>query len=142
MSGNEAAAIGSLRAVNTGEASYSSAAAQGAYAIDIQILGAACPGSEQPFISPDLGDAGASPILKSGYNITLETAAGAAGPNDCNNQPTESNYYAHAEPLTFSTSGTRNFGTTASGTIFFNLVDGTPVVLADMVPGGGGTAIQ
>src|SRR3954454_1362947 len=32
MSGNEAAAIGSMRAINTAEASYSSAAGQGGYA--------------------------------------------------------------------------------------------------------------
>ena len=43
MSGNESSAIGSLRAINSGEASYSSAAASGGYAIDARDAGAGCP---------------------------------------------------------------------------------------------------
>ena len=70
MSGNESSAIGSLRAINTAEASYSSAAGQGGYATDLKVLGAPCPGSAQGFISPDLGDpALPSPVVKSGYNV-------------------------------------------------------------------------
>ena len=36
MSGNESSAIGSLRAINTAEASYSSAAGQGGYSTDLK----------------------------------------------------------------------------------------------------------
>ena len=86
MSGNESSAIGSLRAINTAEASYSSAAGQGGYSTDLKVLGAPCPGSAQGFISPDLGDpALPSPVVKSGYNVLIAVSAtGAAGPNDCN----------------------------------------------------------
>ena len=38
MSGNEASAIGSLRAINSGEASYSSSCAAGGYAISLADL--------------------------------------------------------------------------------------------------------
>ena len=38
MSGNEASAIGSLRAINSGQASYSSSCAAGGYAIDLKDL--------------------------------------------------------------------------------------------------------
>jgi prepilin-type N-terminal cleavage/methylation domain-containing protein len=71
MSGNEASAIGSLRAINSGEASYSSSCASGGYAIDLADLVKApsgTPSGVQGFISPDLKSNG---VTKSGYNVTL-----------------------------------------------------------------------
>ena len=68
MSGNEAAAIGSLRAMNSAEASYSSAAGQGGYAILLATLALPCSGGTEGFISPDLA---LDPSTKSGYTITL-----------------------------------------------------------------------
>src|SRR5689334_2134076 len=102
MSGNESSAIGSLRAINTAEASYSSAAGQGGYATDLKVLGAPCPGSSQGFISPDLGDpALPSPVPKSGYNVVIvPSATGVNGPNDCNTVVTQTDYYATSLPLT------------------------------------------
>jgi type IV pilus assembly protein PilA len=142
MSGNESSAIGSLRAINSAEASYSSAASAGGYSIDLKVLGAACPGSAQGFISPDLGDpALPSPVLKSGYNVLIATAGAAAGPNDCNGVATETDYYGTSVPLTLGTTGNRSFGTNGAGTIFFNNTGVAPT-LAEMAPGGGGTPIQ
>src|SRR5258708_25762077 len=68
MSGNEASAIGSLRAINSGQASYSASCAAGGYAIDLADLVKAPAGSTQGFISPDLNVNG---VTKSGYNVTL-----------------------------------------------------------------------
>src|SRR5580698_1866281 len=68
MSGNEASAIGSLRAINSGEAAYSSSCAQGAYAVALEDLVKAPVGSTQGFISPDLKSNG---VIKSGYIVTL-----------------------------------------------------------------------
>src|ERR671918_177094 len=68
MSGNESSAIGSLRAINSAEASYSSAAGGGGYAISLAVLVTPCPNSSQGFISPDLGSNG---VIKSGYTVTL-----------------------------------------------------------------------
>src|SRR3954449_8191371 len=42
MSGNESSAIGSLRAINSAEVAYSSAAASGGYAIDLATLVVGC----------------------------------------------------------------------------------------------------
>ena len=143
MSGNESSAIGSLRAINTAEAGYSSAAGQGGYSTDLKVLGAACPGSSQGFISPDLGDPTLpSPVVKSGYNVLLTTAtAGAAGPNDCNGVATQTDYYSTSLPLTVGTTGNRGFATNAAGTIFFDATGIAPTE-AQMAPGGGGTPIQ
>ena len=143
MSGNESSAIGSLRAIHTAEASYSSAAGQGGYSTDLKVLGKPCPGSAQGFISPDLGDpALPSPVIKSGYQVLLTTAtAGAAGPNDCNGTATQTDYYSTSVPVTVGTTGNRGFATNAAGTIFFDATGVAPTE-AQMAPGGGGTPIQ
>jgi type IV pilus assembly protein PilA len=143
MSGNESSAIGSLRAINTAEASYSSAAGQGGYATTLPILGAPCPGSQQGFISPDLGDPGLpSPVVKSGYNVLVApSATGAPGPTDCNGGPTETSYYATSLPVTVGTTGNRGFASNAAGTIFFDPTGVAPTE-AQMAPLGGGTPIQ
>ena len=54
MSGNEASAIGSMRAMASGQAVYSSAAAQGGNATSLMIMRNTCPGGTAPFLSADL----------------------------------------------------------------------------------------
>jgi len=117
MSGNESAAIGSLRAINSAEASYSAAAGGGGYAITLSTLAAACPGTSQGFISPDLSQ---DPTIRSGYTVELETADRGKGPRDCNGQLTEVDYVATAVPVTVGTTGNRAFATSGAGTIFFD----------------------
>src|SRR5258707_12674179 len=54
MSGNEASGIGSLRAINSGQASYSSSCAAGGYAVTlVELVKAPIPGGTG-VISPDL----------------------------------------------------------------------------------------
>jgi type IV pilus assembly protein PilA len=126
MSGNESSAIGSLRAITSAEASYSSAAGNGGFAIALAVLAAGCPGSTQGFISPDLKT---DPSLKSGYSVALQTAGAAAGPIDCNGTTTQYNYYSTATPIAIGTTGNRGFASTAAGTVFF-APDGNPPSLA------------
>lgn len=124
MSGNEASAIGSLRAINSAEASYSAAAGQGGYAVLLATLAAPCPGGTDGFISPDLGS---DPSTKSGYTVTLAAGAGAAaGPNDCNGTATQTAYYATAVPVTVGTTGNRGFATNAAGTIWQDTTGAAP----------------
>ena len=139
MSGNESSAIGSLRAVNSAQASYASSAAPGGYSVDLAVLVNACPGSSQGFISPDLG---ATSSIKSGYTITMTDGAAAADvANDCNGVMSRSEYYSTAIPITMGSTGNRTFASTAGGSIFFTLTT-TPPTEAEMAPGGGGTPIQ
>ena len=113
MSGNEASAIGSMRAINTAEVNYSQRC-QG-YAITLPELKAA-----GDFLSPDLTSAAA--VVKSGYTVTLAAGEGntalPAPPAGCTTPG--SNYYASAVPLTLGSTGTRSFATDAQGTIFYN----------------------
>jgi prepilin-type N-terminal cleavage/methylation domain-containing protein len=139
MSGNESSAIGSMRAINSAEASYSSAAGGGGYSVDLSVLVDPCPNSSQGFISPDLGSNG---VIKSGYNVSLADIGTPANVTlDCNSVMSKTGYIASATPVTNGTTGNRSFATTAAGTIFF-LNGATAPTEAQMAPGGGGTAIQ
>jgi len=123
MSGNESSAVGSMRAISSGQVSYSAGAGQGSFAATLDILALSCGGGAEGFISPDLNTNG---VTKSGYIITsvAHPTDSDAGPNDCNGTPTVTAYYATALPLTFGTTGSRGFATMTSGTIYFT-VDGT-----------------
>lgn len=124
MSGNESSAIGSLRAVVSGEIAYSSACGNNGYAIAFTTLGVPPPGGTQAFLSPDLAVAAPQ---KSGYNYTLAAGAGAAaGPNDCNGTATQTAYYSTAVPTTFGTTGNRSFAVNTAGTIWQNTTAAAP----------------
>jgi type IV pilus assembly protein PilA len=139
MSGNEASAIGSMRAINSAEVSYASAAGKGGFSTQLVDLAAPCPGSSLGFISPDLST---DPSTKSGYTLSLSAAAGSsAGPLDCSGIVTRTGYYATAVPVMGGVSGMKAFATTAFGTIFFDFAGAAPTE-AQMVPGGGGSPIQ
>ena len=117
MTGNETSAIGSLKAVTSGEVAYSASCGQNGYASTFLILGTPAPGTAQGFISADLG--GAAAPQKSGYNFTLGAGAGsAAGPNDCNGTATITAYLSTAVPQTFGTTGGRSFSVNAGNTIW------------------------
>ena len=133
MSGNEASAIGSLRAANSGQASYSSSCAAGGYAIDLADLVKPPAGSSQGFISPDLYSNG---VVKSGYTVALAKETGAVdigtGATTCNVSASNpaSSYFANADPVTAGGTGTRYFGTDTRGTIFFS----TAAAVANPIP--------
>src|ERR1041384_7950905 len=131
MSGNESSAIGSLRAINSAQASYSSACGQGGYATSLTILGTPCnagAAGTQGFISPDMDPSkpgvtpgGANGVTKSGYITDMAAAAGAAaGPTDANGNGTVLDYLATSVPATIGTTGQRGFNTSGAGTIFFD----------------------
>ena len=121
MSGNEASAIGSLRAINSGQASYSSSCAAGGYAISLKDLVKAPANSTQGFISPDLYSNG---VVKSGYTVALAEGDSAIAVSDaadaCNDPDADpmSTYFAQADPVTYGGTGSRHFATDTRGTLF------------------------
>ena len=106
MAGNEASAIGSVRAIGSAETDYWGLSR--GYADTLEALGAACPGSTVPFISPDLATTG---VVKSGFIFNVTNGVGVAGPADCNNTPTSTSFYATAAPEVIGSSGNRAFAT-------------------------------
>jgi len=119
ISGNEASAIGSLRAVSSAQSTFAASCANGLYAPTLDVLGTG-PSGGSAFISPDLGSA--STATKSGYVIGMAGTAATATVNACNGAAAASltsGYHAWADPVSTST-GTRYFGTNTTGTIWQN----------------------
>jgi prepilin-type N-terminal cleavage/methylation domain-containing protein len=119
MSGNEASAIGSLRAINSGQAAFSSSCAQGGYATSLTDL-ATAPSGGQGFISPDLKPSSGTTVIKSGYTVDLAgMGVTLAGVTPCNGATSAvAGYQAAADPVTVNGTGTRYFATDVRGTIF------------------------
>jgi prepilin-type N-terminal cleavage/methylation domain-containing protein len=136
ISGNEASAIGSLRATSSAQSTFAASCANGMYAQTLDILGTG-PSGGSAFISPDLGSA--ATVVKSGYSVSMTgtTATGTA----CNGA-TElaSGYHAWADPVSSST-GTRYFFTNTTGTIW-QATSSIGSSGSDATSPSGGTAIQ
>jgi type IV pilus assembly protein PilA len=114
LSGNEASAIGSVRAIISAQHDYN--AFNRGYAVDLATLAAVCPGSAVAFISSDLN---ANGVTKSGYEFTLGDSVGAAdGPDDCLGTTTRTLYYATAEPTSLGFTGQRAFAANVVATIW------------------------
>lgn len=113
--GNEASAIGSMRAINSAQAGFSSTCGAGFFSDSVVTLGT----SGQ--LSMDL----VVPV-KSGYTVLLRAGAGAtAGPPDCTGGIPQSAYYASAAPNS-GNSGRRAFATNAAGTVWQELTTRVP----------------
>ena len=115
ISGNEASAIGSLRAISSAQSTFAASCANGLYATTLTTLGSG-PSGGSAFISPDLG--ASATVTKSGYRVTLSGTTASGAGSACNGASTlASGYHAWADPVSTST-GTRYFGTNTTGTIW------------------------
>jgi len=136
QSGNEASAIGSVRAINSAEATYAASCGGGGYAVSLTVLSTA-PAGGVPFISPDLA---ADPATKSGYTVTVEDGPGAvmvlADADTCNagGSDSSSGYFVHAEPVQVGSTGQRAFASNNTGTLY-QKADGASAIANDMSDG-------
>jgi prepilin-type N-terminal cleavage/methylation domain-containing protein len=126
MSGNESSAIGSMRAINSGQATYAASCAGGGFAQTLDELIKPATGSNAAFISPDLDPTtnkgiAAGTVGKSGYDVLLakSTAAAVVTATTCNaSTATVTGYYATAVPQQLHSTGERGFATDERGTVF------------------------
>jgi prepilin-type N-terminal cleavage/methylation domain-containing protein len=119
IAGNEASAIGSMRAISSANLNWMTNCAGGrGYANALSDLGLAPTSGGQPFISPDLAAAGT--INKSGYLITYApVGANLTGLTTCSAATVaRGGYDAAAAPVTPNTSGVRYFGINENNTVF------------------------
>jgi type IV pilus assembly protein PilA len=107
--GNEASAIGSMRAISSGEATYASGCGSGFYAGSLTILGTVASGTGA-FISADMIPSTGTTVNKSGYTVGVAgSGTGQAAVANCNGAAsTFPGFDASATPLT-TTTGTRYF---------------------------------
>ena len=138
MAGNEASAIGSLRAINSAESTFSSSCGANGYAVTLEDLYKAPTGSVQGFISPDLAT---TAVIKSGYevNVSADDSAATITPasKTCNGSAAAavSSYFAEAHPVSVGSTGQRSFATDTRGTIYF-MNDGSTIA-----PGMSGASV-
>ena len=115
ISGNEAWAIGSLRAIGSAQGTFAASCGGGRYAQGLDTLGSG-PSGGAAFLSPDL--ASAPSVSKSGYNVGMTGAAVTGGPAACNGATAlATGFHVWADPISVAT-GTRYFFMNTTGTIW------------------------
>jgi type IV pilus assembly protein PilA len=122
MSGDEVSAIGSLRAINSAQSTFSSSCGGNGYAPTLEVLNTPPQPGQAAFISPDLS---VTNVVKSGYyvNVDTDTVFAVVTPQaqTCNNVADSiSSYYAEAHPVAVGSSGQRAFATDTRTTIFYD----------------------
>jgi prepilin-type N-terminal cleavage/methylation domain-containing protein len=114
---DSSSAIGSLRTMDSSELGFSASCGGGYYSPDLTTLAVVPPGTNSPFISPDLSYAN-SPV-KSGYTFQLTGTPDAAAPATCNGLAAGSasmSFKAGADPTV--PSNYRFFATNSGNTIY------------------------
>ena len=145
MSGNEASAIGSLRAINSSQQAFSSSCGNGFYSPTLAVLGTPPTTGGTPFISPDLGISGT--VTKSGYTVVMTgpVAAPPAQLDACNGAAAgtlAAGFYATANPLTAGSTGSRYFWTNTLGTVYQSTAAPIGDTVVNAAPAAGPTPIQ
>jgi prepilin-type N-terminal cleavage/methylation domain-containing protein len=136
MRTNESAAIGSLSAIRSAQATYASTCADGGFAQSLNDLARPPAGGTQSFISEPLG---ANGVIRSGYVANMSADLGSVivtpAANTCNASaaPAMSGYFAERHPNQISITGQRSFAISTGGTIYYK-DDGTLIA-----PGMAGT---
>jgi prepilin-type N-terminal cleavage/methylation domain-containing protein len=133
QSGNEASAIGSMRAITSGQAAYASSCGGGGYAQSNADL-AKGPAGSVAFISPDLEKADLVSNAKSGYTVDVNDNADPdnrdvrLAADTCNGSASNSRamYHVAADPVGRGVTGTRSFGSDRRGTIYFSIAAAVP----------------
>lgn len=115
MAANEASAIASMRSISSAQSAYAASCGSAFYAATLEDLATPPPGGSS-FLGGDLAATG---VVKSGYIITMATDQGAPGgiPPACNGGARGVGYHATAVPQ--SGTGSREFGTNTTGSIYF-----------------------
>ena len=114
ISGNEAWAMGSLRAIGSAQGTFAASCATGKYAGGLDVLGTG-PSGGSAFLSPDLAQSPS--VSKSGYTVTMSGSA-VTGVTACNGSTNVTlGWHAWADPMSTNT-GTRYFFSNTTGTIW------------------------
>ncbi len=129
QSGNEASAIGSVRAISSAEATYAASCGGGGYAQSMADL-AKAPTGGVAFISPDLATDG---VTKSGYIVNVDpgtdTTVVTVAASTCNTAATDAiaTFFSEAHPSAVGSTGQRSFAIDERGTIY-QLATGVAIV--------------
>lgn len=116
LRGAEASAIGSIAAINQAQAAYMHTCGNQRFAPTLQALGKRNPGTNTPYLSPDL--TGAEEVVKSGYKILMEGTEVEEPLQTCTGDTPVEGYHVTADPLKPGITGNRHFGSNVSAVIY------------------------
>ena len=130
-------ALGTMRAINSGQLSYAITCGLGFYAPDLPTLGVRPPASSDPFL-PDGLTAGAT-IVRHGYSFTVTATPLAGAPATCNGLGAglaAPGYATLGDPIdTVATA--RFFGTNAEGILYEHTATLNGIMPESGVPAAG-----
>lgn len=117
QSAGSASAIGSLRAIGSGQLTFALTCGAGFYAPTLRVLGTPPAGAREAYIAPGLGSANS--VTRSGYLIQLDATSYAAAPPSCNGLGVGESAQAYkAAADAIDPENFRNFAINANGQIF------------------------
>lgn len=116
---SETAAIAALTAISQAQYAYSATCGRNYYAPHLTSLAKPNPGSQAPYLSPDL--TGADEITKSGYLIRMSGTEVAESVQSCTGETPVTGFQTTADPATPGVTGLRFFGSNADLIVYENL---------------------
>ena len=119
--GNEASAVGSIRAINSGQVSYAASCGGNGYANSLTDLATPAALGGATFIGLDLAVNGAQ---KSGYAFDLIAGLNVQpvllAADTCNGTASFTTYHATGTPMIVGVTGSRAFATNDAGVVYQN----------------------
>jgi type IV pilus assembly protein PilA len=125
--GSETSAIASLTAINQAQYSFMATCGNQRFAPHLSSLGRPNPGTQAPYLSPDLTTTTASEdnegdeVVKSGYVIRMSGTEVTDPVQTCTGEIPIVSYKTIADPLTPGTTGLRYFATNVDLVLYENL---------------------
>jgi type II secretory pathway pseudopilin PulG len=131
-----ASAIGSMRAISSGQLTFALTCGAGFYAPNLTTLGTPAAGSNEPFVGAGLGSA--NTVTKSNYILQLSATPFASAPPSCNGLAAGAagqGYKAGADPT--EPTNPRFFGTNANNVIYEDAATLFPAMPESGAPAAG-----
>jgi len=119
LRGAEVSAIAALSAINQAQFAFMQTCGHQKFAPNLATLGKPNPGTNAPYLSPDL--TGAADVVKSGYRLSMEGQAVDAPMLTCAGDTPVEAYHVTADPVIPDVSGRRFFGTNVDLVIYESL---------------------
>jgi prepilin-type N-terminal cleavage/methylation domain-containing protein len=138
--GNEASAVGSLRAIVVAQSQFSLTCAKGKYASTLPGLAQPIPATGEGFLSPDLTPA--ETFEKSGYVFKMAAKPLDDAPPACNGAAVADGYAVTADPAKPGVSGNRYYGVNADRVLYSDDQQTFTENLGESGPAGHGVEVK
>jgi prepilin-type N-terminal cleavage/methylation domain-containing protein len=138
--GNEASAVGSMRAIAVAQWQFALTCANGRYATTLPALGQPIPVTGHAFLSPDLTSA--ETFEKSGYVFQMAAKPIDDAPPACNGAAVAEGYAATADPAKPGVSGNHFFGVNADRVLYADEQETYTKTLGESGPAGHGVEVK